>query len=138
VDRSKIALIASVALFVIACRLPALDLRNTGRGPSVMSGLEALGIGWSGIFGGVFAWYANPFWLAGLIAALLRKPIHAEVLGGIAILLGATTFLLIGRELLGDEGGVTKTTIVRILPGCYVWLASLATPLISGLLSRLA
>jgi len=35
----------------------------------------------------------------------------------IAILIGLTVLADIGRELPGDEGNVTKTTIIRMLPG---------------------
>jgi hypothetical protein len=41
---------------------------------------------------------------------------------------------VIGRELPGDEGNVTRTTIVRLLPGCYLWMASLATLPVAAML----
>lgn len=73
--------LVSVALYVAACCLPALEFRNTTNADDVMWGLRALAVGWSGIFAGVMAWYANPFWLL---------------------------------------GNVTRTTLIRLLPGCYV------------------
>jgi hypothetical protein len=121
----KTGLLASMALFVIACCLPALEWRSTNDPRDVMLGLRALAVGWSGIFAGVFAWYANPFWMLGLLFGFLRKPVPAALIGLIAIGVSCTTFLAIGQELPGDEGNVTKTTIVRLLPGCYLWMASL-------------
>jgi hypothetical protein len=43
---------------------------------------------------------------------------------------------LIGRELPGDEGNVTKTAVIRFLPGCYVWIASLVALPISALFQK--
>ncbi len=118
-------LFATVVLYLIACCLPALEFKNSDKPNDIMFGLRALAVGWSGIFAGVMAWYANPFWMLGLILALLRKPVFAAVAGVIAIAIALTTFSVIGRELPGDEGGVTKTTVIRLLPGFYVWIASL-------------
>jgi hypothetical protein len=117
-------------LYAVACCLPALEFKNIYKPNDIMLGFRALAVGWSGIFAGVLAWYANPFWLLGLILALLRKPILATAAGVVAVAIALTTFSIIGRELPGDEGGVTKTTVIRLLPGCYVWMASLvALPL---------
>jgi len=120
-------LIASFILYLVACCLPALEFKNSNSSNNVMLGLRALAVGWSGIFAGVFSWYANPAWLFGAILMCLRKPVPAAVFGVIAIALACTTFQLIGRELPGDEGNVTKTTVIKLLPGCYVWMASLVS-----------
>jgi hypothetical protein len=122
----KMILIASVALFVVACCLPALEFRNSNGQNDVMFGLRALVVGWSGIFAAVVAWYANPFWLLGVILGFARKPALAALAGVVALGLAASTFAVIGRELPGDEGNVTRTTIVRLLPGCYLWMVSFA------------
>jgi len=57
----------------------------------------------------------------------------AVIAGCIAIAIACTTFSIIGRELPGDESNVTKTTLVRLLPGCYVWFASLVSLPIAAL-----
>jgi hypothetical protein len=119
-------LIPSVALFAISCCLPALEFQGAGRPNDVMLGLRALAVGWSGIFAGVLAWYANPIWLIGIFFAALRKPGLVLIATIIALGLACTVFSAVGRELPGDEGNVTKTTISRLLPGCFVWMASLA------------
>jgi len=89
-----------------------------------MLGLRALAVGWSGIFAGVLSWYANPVGLAAVILICLRKRIPALLLGLAATALACTAFSVVGRELPGDEGNVTKTAVVKLLPGCYVWMAS--------------
>ena len=111
-------LIASVAFFAIACCLPALDFRKSDGSHDVMFGLRALAVGWSGLFAGVMAWYANPVWLLGVNLAYVRKPIPAVLLGLIAMGIATATFSVVGRELPADEGNVVKMTVVELLPGC--------------------
>jgi hypothetical protein len=135
-DLSRVGLMVSMALYAIACALPALEFKNSSGPNDVMFGLRALAVGWSGIFAAVFGWYANPFWLAGLGFGYFRKPWLAVICGVLAVLIGCSTFSVVGRELPGDEGNVTKTAVVRVLPGCYVWLASMAALAVAGLLPR--
>jgi hypothetical protein len=123
----KIILIASLGLFAIACCLPALEFSKSQNPKDVLSGANVLAVGWSGIFAGVIAWYANPVWLFGLIMAYIGKPKWAAIAGVIALLIGCTTFSLFGQELPADEGGVNHMTLTRTLAGCYVWLVSLVT-----------
>ena len=122
----KMVLLASLALFIVACCIPALQFHKSQGGDDIMIGAGVLGVGWSGIFAGVFAWYANPVWLLGLIMDFVGKPRFAAVAGLIALAIGCTTFTLIGKMLPADEGGVNQMTLVKTLTGCYVWLASLA------------
>jgi hypothetical protein len=69
----KRGLVVSLALFAKACCLPALEFRISNGPNDVMWGARALVVGWSGIFAGVMAWYANPMWLLGLLLWALRK-----------------------------------------------------------------
>jgi hypothetical protein len=124
-------LLISVALYAISCCLPALEFKNSSSPNDVMLGMRALAVGWSGIFGGVAAWYANPFWVLSILLAWFRKPAFALVAAGIAVAIASTIFSDLGRDLPGDEGGVTRTAIFRLLPGFYVWVASMiAVPLL--------
>ena len=122
----KIVLGVSVILFGIACCLPALEFSKNQDSKDVLSGINVLAVGWSGIFAGVIAWYANVLWVIGLVLGLLGKPKLAAVAGVLALLTGCTTFSLFGQQLPADEGGVNHMSLTRTLPGCYVWLASLA------------
>ncbi len=118
----KNPLLAPLALFVLACCLPALQMAKDNE---VSFGVHALGMGWLGLFAGVFGWYANPLWALGVICSAFRKRIPAILFGLLALPIALTVFNDIGRELPGDEGNVTKTAIVRLLPGAYLWFASL-------------
>jgi len=133
----SILLLVSFLLFTVACCLPALEFRNSHKPNDIMFGLRALVVGWSGIFAEVFAWYANPCWFMSLVLGFFRRPVAAGMMGVIAIVLATTTFSVVGRELPGDEGNVTRTTVIRLLPGCYLWMASMAVlPLAAFLRSR--
>ena len=118
-------LIASLVLFAVACCLPALEFTKNGN-KDAMVGINVLGVGWSGIFEGVFGWYANPIAVLSIALGFFGKPKLAAIAGLVALLTGCTTFTLFGRDLPADEGGVTHMMLTRTLPGCYVWLASLA------------
>ena len=135
-DPVKVGFIASAVLYAIACSLPALEFKNSAGPNDVMFGLRALAVGWSGIFAGVVAWYADPFWLAGLGLGYYSQTWLAVFCGIVAIAISCSTFSVVGRELPGDEGNVTKTTVIRLLPGCYVWMASLVALAVAGLLPR--
>jgi hypothetical protein len=100
-----------------------------------MWGARVLAVGWSGIFAAVMAWYANPFWLLGLVLGVLRSTLML-LAGLVALAIASSTYLVIGRELPDDEGNVTRITMIRLLPGFYVWMASLATLPLAALFSR--
>jgi hypothetical protein len=123
----KIILITSMALFVVACCLPALEFSKSQGLKDVLVGANVLAVGWSGIFAGVFGWYANPVWSLGLVMGFIGKPKFAAIAGIVALVIGCTTFALFGESLPADEGGVNHMTLTRTLTGCYVWMASLAT-----------
>ncbi|MBC8088048.1 MAG: hypothetical protein H7Z40_12340 [Phycisphaerae bacterium] len=102
----------------------------------VMLGLRALAVGWSGIFAGVVAWYANPIWLLGVGLTIWYGPTVGTKAGLTALAIGYSTFKVVGRELPADEGNVNKMTVVRILPGFYVWMGSFALLTATSLLLR--
>ncbi len=136
-DPSKTAVLASVALFAIACATPALRFHHSGGRIEENLGLHVLAIGWTGIFAGIFAWCANPLWVLGVIAGFLgAKRLPVIILGVLALAIAATTFPIVGQELPGDEGNVTRMTVVRLLPGCYIWMASLALLPVAAMLPR--
>src|SRR5260370_24726899 len=112
----KSALVVSLLLFVTACSLPALEFNNSKSPHDVMWGANALGVGWSGIFAGVFAWYANLFWLIGMILGIRRKPKPAVVVGVIAVAIACSTFAVIGQHFPADEGKTTHITLLLPLP----------------------
>ena len=121
------ALLISPILFAVACCLPALDFTTSEGGQDVMWGANILIVGWSGLFGGIMGWYANPFWILGVFLGFLRKPWWAAGAGVFAFLIACSTFQLMGQTIPGDEGNVTHLTLVRFLPGFYFWMSSMVT-----------
>ena len=120
-------LLTPVAIFAVACFLPAIDFRYTNGTHDPMWGFSAALTGWSGIFVGIHTWFANPLWLLGLILAFFRKRIAAVALGLLTIPIALTTYSVLGRELPADEGNVNHMTAMRLLPAFYVWIAALAS-----------
>ncbi len=123
----KIILSASGVLFVLACCLPALEFSKSQGTRDILFGANVLAVGWSGIFAGVVAWYANPLWLLGMILGFVGKPKVAAIVGLVAFATACSTFSLFGKQLPADEGDVQHMALVRTLIGCYVWMASLAS-----------
>lgn len=127
----------SPALYAVACCLPAMTFTDPTKGVDVMLGLRALTVGWSGIFAGITAWYANPFWLGGMLLLYFRKPVPALVCGVLAVAIAVSTFTLVGRILPADDGNVNKMTVLSIGPGAYVWLVSLVVLPIAALVQKI-
>ncbi|MEP6763801.1 MAG: hypothetical protein ABJB66_05780 [Gemmatimonadaceae bacterium] len=75
--------------------------------------------------------------MAGVVALYFRKPTLAMVFGIIAIAIACSTFSMVGVEYPADEGNVNKTTVLKLLPGFYVWMASLVSLPIAALMHRL-
>jgi len=123
---------ASAAVFVVACAIPALMFQNlSGTEQSWYGGVVFL-LGWMGALVGQFGWFANLFLLASWISAGFRWRIGAILFAAAALLLAAQSFALFGESIPADEGGVNKLSLVRLLPGFYVWIASIVVALIGG------
>lgn len=114
----------SPALFVVSCALPCLEFLEKNGKVDIMLGLRALAVGWSGIFAGITAWYANPVWFVGVTMAFWGRPMVSIFAGAMAAGLGWSTQKVVGRELPADEGNVNKMVLTRVHEGFYVWLAS--------------
>lgn len=127
-QRGDLWLWLSLILFGLALMTPALFFKAKDS----MPGFVALLIGWLGLFVGQFAWFANLFWGLGLLLLLLGRPKGAIVVIAVGLLIGLHTFALIGEELPGDEGGVTRTIVSSAGPGTYLWLSSFLTLLIAS------
>lgn len=132
----KIWPLASIGCYVLACCLPALEWTYSNKPPEAELGIHSLAIGWLGILAGVVSWYANPFWLTSVILLTFRKWGLAIGFGALSCVLALSTFLYVGDKLPGDEGGVTTAIITRLLPGAYVWLASLIIVPIGAAVAR--
>jgi hypothetical protein len=118
-------IVASLLLYALACATPCLEFQKDGR-LWIWNGLDSLGGGWIGLFFSQFAWLANPLWLAGLLLLAWRRWTAAMICALLALLFAANTFLLLHKQLPGDEGGMTRMELQRLLVGFYFWLASFA------------
>lgn len=115
------ALLVSAGLWLASLALPALRAEGAN-----MPGLDVLVTGWLGPLTFTFAWYANPFWVAGAIfMALGKAPPPAVVVPG--LFLAATS--LLGVTVADDSGSYPAT----LLPGAYVWLMSFLAQLAATL-----
>lgn len=123
-DQLRWLSLAGLALVVIACGLPTLDIGEDGTYP----GWPLLLCGWSGILGFVhpissaWGWWANPFLLAGTIAVLLRR--SKSAVGILTVALGCSLFSLLIREVIRNEAGAMYQ-IKGVLVGFWVWQAAI-------------
>jgi hypothetical protein len=111
---------ASVGLFALSLALPALG--EVGLGVPDDRGYLILATGWAGILFGQFGWFANGFWVAGLIYLSLRRWKAAAIAAALAVLVAADTFMLYRTGFPSDSG---NSHAAAILAGFYVWWASM-------------
>ena len=96
-------------------------------------GVRLLALGWSGFFVGQFAWFANFLLFTAWAALYCRARKVAFGFAIVALLLASQTWALFGQQLPADEGGVNHFMLTAFLPGCYVWMASMAAAVIASL-----
>ncbi len=105
-----------MVLFGVSLRLPALLFDEHGP----LSGGHVLGWGWWGLLTLDFAWFANPAFFLALIAIIAKRYRFAQVGSGIALILGASSFL--ADEWWFNEG--SGTPIAGLGIAFYVWMSS--------------
>lgn len=122
----------SVLLYLAACCSPALLFTTLTRDSltpaahDTMWGFEVLLKGYLGIVLGIIGWYANPPWLAALLLARFKRLKAAFVVGLASLVVALTTFLAIGKDLAVWSSDQYHRHLSAPLPGCFLWIASLA------------
>ena len=122
----------SILLYLIACCCPALELQTmTGQplttvGRVSMYGFQILLKGFLGIFWGIIAWFANPLWVLALLLVFFKRVKAALVVSLVSLAIAFTSFLAIGKDLATWKSDVYHQVIGDLLPGCFLWMASLA------------
>lgn len=126
--------LAGVALFAASLAFDAAQYEVVTK-----SSTELLLLGWLGPMGLHFGWYANLLLPAAWVLSLvLKRPVSliAIVLGAGTLLIGLTSFYTLSElSMIGRHEGETAGELIRFLPGIYLWTASLATGLASGVAS---
>ncbi len=113
------ALFAGIAAaWLASLALPAIHLPSG----AAYDGAELLRRAWAAPRAGVYAWYANPLFVAASVAAVLRWLRAAGVLSGVALVLALTSFA--ARPLARASGVAVPDWSFGA--GFYLWLAALA------------
>ena len=115
---------ASLALFVLACSLPALTFAE--KRPEVFFGGLLLGFGWMGSFVGQFGWFANVFYGFAMLSLFFRRWLLAAILGLVGVGISFHTFAIVNQRIPKNEAATSYYGPVSFGPGVYVWIASLA------------
>ena len=104
--------LVSVAMYALACVLPAL--------PPIMGGDPIRGYVCLCFMACWFApWWANPTYFVAVTASLLNRPRIAILFAIVAALLA------VNYELIGFYEQGVSATLNELLPGCFMWIASL-------------
>ena len=112
--------LVSVAMYVIACVLPAVppfNAENPIRGYVCLISVNGPLV----YVYGLPYWWANPSYFVAVIASLFQWPRIAAVFAIVAALLAMSYEMIAFYE--GGISGVRKV----LLPGCLMWIASIQT-----------
>jgi hypothetical protein len=109
--------LAIAGLWAASLVFPALTA-----GGRTFTGFELLVDGWQGVSRGVYAWFANPLFVAALACALLRRDRLAAALSAVAALLGATSIFI--EPILRER--MTSVPDIDMRGGFYAWMVALA------------
>jgi hypothetical protein len=124
-----VCIVASVACWAAACCLPALHLlgkANTQGEQSTMVGLMAFIMAFFALLEGQFAWLGNVAWGVAMLLMIRSRHRGALIASAAAVGLAQHTWVLIGTEINGDEGGVKKYLVTALGLGFWMWVASFA------------
>jgi len=79
-----------------------------------------------GIFFGIIAWFANPLWVVALLLVSFKWVKAALAVSLASLAIAFTTFLAMGKDLAVWESDIYHQHPSALLPGCFLWMASLA------------
>ena len=122
-----LSIVASVACWLVACCLPALNLlgkANTQGEQSTMVGVLAFIMAFFAMLEGQFAWLANPLWFVAMVLVAVGLNRAALITSVLAILMAQHTWMVVGTEINGDEGGIKKYLVTSLGPGFWLWVFS--------------
>jgi hypothetical protein len=126
-------LLGFVALYTIACGLPALHLEGPQR---QWYGVELMVMGPLGLKYRQIAWFANIDAVIALWCVMQGRTTAAIVLTGVAFGLALQTLWLPGMVIPVGEQEFEKVRVLGVGAGFYVWVAALLIPLAAAFLLR--
>ena len=116
---TRIVTALALLLYLASLALPAFDLEQGDDGYYL--GLVVV------LLGALSAdprWLANPLWIIGLVCLLRRRRLAALLTLAAASVLALLCLTYVGTEIAQNASG-TKTTILKMGWGYYLWLSSL-------------
>lgn len=134
----RVAVVAgSVSLWLLALALPAVLVKHAGGALDAYSGWRCLVSGAFAIFLGVPAWFGNLSLFAAWVLLLAGFPRVSLTLAVTSLALGATSFMLEGRNIPINEGGVNDDIGRGVGLGFVVWMSSMLVLAIGTFVVRL-
>jgi|SRR5271165_4269013 len=130
--------IPAVVLFAISCALPAVTFSNTNsKTVDTMPGIQCFLLGPLAILVGQFSWLANPMFVLGLVALLLKWRRASLVLAMLGLFFTLHAFALRTNPMPANEGGVGELVWRAFGTGYYCWVASMAALACGALVSAI-
>ena len=133
-----VVLSPSLFLYAIACATPAIEFLRNGVDPERWYGIEALLLGWQGVFIGQFGWFANPILLLAYVLILFRRFLAGAIFAIVSVGVAANSLQLFHQHIPGDEGDVTHLEVKAFGIGFYIWVASLLAAVVAPLIGAIA
>lgn len=128
---AAILLVLSLALFALSLALAACQPMTNSAPGEIWSGYVLLFMGPLGLLTLNFSWLGNVFLLAGWINIFRGRRNKALVYSAMA-LVAAGSFSFYDAVPVGSSGSFP----FKLLPGYYVWLASMTVALLAGVLLK--
>ena len=119
-----LVLALSLLLFIAACATPGLHGLKNGVEDNTLWGITLFLVGWSAIFVGQFAWFANPLMLLAWVLLLCRCWRLSALAAVVGTLIALHTIAFLHRELSADEGDVNHVVFSSLGIGFYLWLGA--------------
>lgn len=119
----------SLGSFGVSLCLPALLFRAH----PAFDGWVLFLMGWLGIVGLNFGWFANLVMLGAWIAFAAQSRFVARILSVVAVLVAADSVRLIGTYVPLDEANVNKAVVSGLGLGFYLWIGAMALLFVASL-----
>ncbi len=133
--KSNKLLTLAFILFIVSLFLPCIFYSPSqfDSNPSPSYGLFLLGLGWLGVFDGIFAWYANLLVIF-IIRGVSRNSLLKKVIMAIVTILLASSTFTITSMLANENGG--RMSVDHLGIGFYFWFVSIILVAVHSMLGK--